>query len=67
MSSPKVFIRTCQECGNQQADIDPDRGISQTLWNAYRDRKCRKCKSQGLDYGKLNSEMTDVKDDPEDD
>lgn len=43
------FIRTCQECGNEQEDIRPSR--DKELSNAYTYRKCKKCKSESLDYG----------------
>ena len=43
-----MWIRTCQECGHKQEDRDPRANMS----DAYMDRKCRKCKSMGLDYGK---------------
>ena len=44
-----MWIRTCQECGHKQEDKHPT-----LVWglDAYMDRKCRKCKSMGLDYGK---------------
>lgn len=38
--SDTLFVRTCQECGNRQPGIP---GGSSA--------KCRKCKSDGLDYG----------------
>lgn len=43
------WIRTCQECLNRQEDIkpNPEKGIP----DSWCDRKCRKCKSQSLDYG----------------
>jgi hypothetical protein len=44
-----VWIRTCQECGHRQKDKEPNR--DKELTNAYRDRLCKKCKSEGLDYG----------------
>lgn len=43
----KYFVRTCQECGHNQTDEEP----GDVLTPAYRDRKCRKCKSTALDYG----------------
>ena len=46
---PNTWIRTCQECGNQQKDNKPT-----TLTNAYLNRKCKKCKSPcALDYGSM--------------
>ena len=46
-----MWIRTCQECGHKQEDRDP-RAKDFYMSDAYMDRKCRKCKSMGLDYGK---------------
>ena len=46
-----MWIRTCQECGHKQPDSNPE--ASKTgFTDAYMNRKCRKCKSMGLDYGK---------------
>ena len=46
-----MWIRTCQECGHKQPDSNPK--TSKTgFTDAYMNRKCRKCKSMGLDYGK---------------
>jgi len=42
------WIRKCQECGNIQEDKQPTLG---TLPDAYANRKCKKCKSEALDYG----------------
>ena len=42
-----MFARTCQECGNIQAATPPSDRITDT----YRNAKCRKCKSEALDYG----------------
>jgi hypothetical protein len=41
------FIRTCQECGHKQTDTKPIGGVSDK-WLA---KKCKKCKSEALDYG----------------
>lgn len=43
------WIRTCQECGHKQATKPPNR--EKELPTSYTDAKCRKCKSEGLDYG----------------
>lgn len=43
------WVRTCQECGNKQEDNPPDRNKELTV--AYETRKCKKCKSESLDYG----------------
>jgi hypothetical protein len=42
-----VFIRTCQECGHQQKDKDLQGAPTLAFYN----RKCKKCKSESLDYG----------------
>ncbi len=46
------WIRTCQECGNEQKDKEPKGEMTP----AYRLRKCRKCKSEALDYGKYSGD-----------
>jgi hypothetical protein len=43
------FIRTCQECGHTQTDKEPTKGIT----DSYLNKKCKKCKSEALDYGSL--------------
>jgi DNA-directed RNA polymerase subunit M/transcription elongation factor TFIIS len=48
--SGKKFIRTCQECGHKQEDTEPDKITTGITW-AFEMRKCKKCKSEGLDYG----------------
>lgn len=44
------WIRTCQECGHEQEDKQPVYG--DFLTDTYSNRKCKKCKSEALDYGK---------------
>lgn len=46
------FYRTCQECGNEQIANDPKGNPS----NSYLNAKCRKCKSEALDYGTTKTE-----------
>lgn len=46
------FYRTCQECGHEQKANDPKGNMPSTYQNA----KCRKCKSEALDYGKIKSD-----------
>jgi hypothetical protein len=41
------WIRTCQECGATGLYKSPKEYKS----DAWRDAKCRVCKSMGLDYG----------------
>lgn len=43
-----MWTRKCQECGNIQTDTRPQGEMT----DAYRNRKCKRCKSMGLDYGK---------------
>lgn len=43
------WTRTCQACGHKQLDTKPD--SIRELTSTYRNRKCRKCKSEALDYG----------------
>ncbi len=42
-----MFIRTCQSCGHKQEDSRPIKDMAK----AYKERKCKKCKSPDLDYG----------------
>jgi hypothetical protein len=44
-----LWFRTCQECGNEQRDIEPKDHSNPTT--AYCNRKCKKCKSEALDLG----------------
>lgn len=44
-----VWKRKCQECLDVQADKEPQ-GL---LTDAYANRKCKKCKSEALDFGRL--------------
>jgi hypothetical protein len=55
------WYRTCQECGNKQRAKRPD--LNHELTNSYANSKCRKCKSEALDYGKTYMEF--VPDDEE--
>lgn len=48
-SSESLFVRTCQECGHKQVANKPVYGSELRL--AYCNAKCRKCKSEALDYG----------------
>ena len=45
-----AFLRTCQECGHIQRDRRPKGDVS----DAFRNRKCRKCGSEALDFGSEN-------------
>ncbi len=49
MSEKRKWYRTCQECGHKQLDKEPSR--DKELTDAYRNRKCKKCHSESLDYG----------------
>lgn len=44
-----IFLRTCQECGYRQKANPPNQ--LKPLSEAYRNAKCRKCQSEGFDYG----------------
>ena len=48
-----AWLRTCQECFSMQLDKEPEYG--KELTDAYRNRKCRRCKSEALDYGTMNA------------
>jgi len=41
------WIRTCQECGYKQES----KPIADWKSDKWKDVKCKKCKSEGLDYG----------------
>ena len=47
-SSESLFVRTCQECGHKQVANKPVYGSELRL--AYCNAKCRKCKSEALNY-----------------
>ena len=44
-----MFIRTCQECGFLHKDTAPEYGKEPS--DSYKFRKCKRCKSESLDYG----------------
>lgn len=46
-----VHVRTCQECGHLHVMKDP----SMMKGEGWRGAKCRKCKSEALDFGQTNS------------
>jgi hypothetical protein len=58
----KVWVRTCQECGFKQTTDLPPIG---KMTDSYANRKCRKCKSEALDYGKWVKEAEKPVDDGE--
>ena len=43
------YIRTCQECSHRQTDTPPPDPNKMT--EAFRNRKCKRCKSEALDLG----------------
>ena len=47
-----VWTRTCQDCGNKQTDKEQIYGIEPS--DSYKFRKCKKCKSESLDYGSMH-------------
>jgi hypothetical protein len=60
---PTFWIRTCQECFNKQTDKEPVGELTE----AYRNRKCRRCKSEALDFGsEQNVKLTEKGVEPED-
>lgn len=44
----ELWMRKCQECGHSQEDKHPEGAPTE----AYLNRKCKRCKSMGLDFGK---------------
>lgn len=56
--SPDAWLRTCQECGNVQTSSAPVYGIEPT--GAWKNQKCKKCKSESLDYGTMNEYVEDT-------
>ena len=53
-----AWLRRCQECNNVQAMKSPENQIT----DKWRDAKCRKCKSESLDYGTPNEYEEDIYD-----
>lgn len=47
------YYRTCQECGHIQKDVDPS-SLAERRIDSYRSRKCRRCKSESLDWGSIS-------------
>jgi hypothetical protein len=43
------WIRTCQSCLHKQEDHKPPQ--TKELSDSYRNRACKKCRSEDLDYG----------------
>lgn len=52
---PRRFLRTCQSCGHVAEYKDPAT-YKDTKKEAWRDVKCKKCKSDDLDYGSYESD-----------
>ncbi|KKK85436.1 hypothetical protein LCGC14_2773360 [marine sediment metagenome] len=61
MTAPEIFIRTCQECGHKQEAKDPATYKDKTS-EAWRELKCRRCHSEGLDYGSYKRNNEDEED-----
>jgi hypothetical protein len=53
------WIRTCQECGHQQVAKPPAEYKSES----WRFLKCKKCKSESMDYGSQKRDPGDEDDD----
>lgn len=49
-----VHVRTCQECGHAQIMKDP--ALIKDEAEKWREAKCRKCRSEALDFGSENNE-----------
>ena len=45
-----AHVRTCQECGHAQVAKDP----ATQKGEGWRDLKCRKCKTEAMDFGSPN-------------
>lgn len=43
-----VYIQTCQQCGHKNVTKPPNLNDEKEKW---RERRCRKCKDQSLDFG----------------
>lgn len=50
------WMRECQECGNKQEDNIPNEVMS----FSYANRKCKKCKSESLDYGSYEKAENEI-------
>lgn len=46
---PGIWTRRCNECGREGQYRPPN--FEKELTDAYRNQKCKFCKSEGLDYG----------------
>lgn len=47
IQSTDLYIRQCQECGHRQES----KPCIEYKGDSWRDTKCKKCRSSGLDYG----------------
>lgn len=50
MAKVQSYIRTCQECGHKQPDVNPT-NLDHSSFSRYQERICKNCKSISLDYG----------------
>ncbi len=50
-----AYLRMCQECGHIQVSKNPNDYKN----DSWRDVKCKKCKSEALDYGTYNEYWED--------
>ena len=57
-STSAVWTRECQECGHKQKAKKPD--ATKPMTDSYANSKCRKCKSMGLDHGRMMSEVEEL-------
>jgi len=59
MEQNSKWIRTCQECGHKQTAKQPAYG--EPISDSYANSKCRRCKSEALDYGYEEIQSTNDK------
>lgn len=57
---PREWYRTCQECGHEQCAKKPSQ--ENPLTDSYLFAKCRRCKSEALDYGTTKNSDEDLDD-----
>ena len=59
-----AWIRRCQECGNVQVEKNlPTYGVEPS--DRFKNRACKRCKSESLDYGTTNQISEEYADEQE--
>ena len=53
-----MWVRTCQECGHRQKAKQPAYGVEPPV--SYCNAKCKRCKSEALDYGSADFEVNEA-------